>query len=208
MGFSSWYESRIMPRLITCACGQKAIARQRAQIVPLASGRVFELGCGGGLNQSFYDHTKITEFAGIEPNGALLESARAAARARGLTADIRQASGEDIPFASSSFDTVVCTYTLCSVADPARVIAEMQRVMKPDGRLLFLEHGRAPDAGVAAWQQRIEPLWRPLAGGCHLTRPVGGSLRAAGLSVEPLGQGYLPRTPRVMGWMEWGVARK
>ena len=208
MGLRNWYDDRIMPQLITCVCGQKAIAEKRAAIVPLAAGRVFEMGCGGGLNQPYYDSAKVTDFAGIDPNGRLLDAARERAHNRGWTVDIRQAWGEDVPFANGSFDTVVCTYTLCSVANPARAISEMRRLLKPGGQLLFLEHGRAPDAGVYKWQRRIEPVWRPIGGGCHLTRPIGGSLRAAGLEVEPLGQGYIERTPRPFGWMEWGVARR
>lgn len=208
MGLKRWYDDYLVPRLVARTCGQKAIARRRAAIVPLATGRVFEIGCGGGLNQAFYDRAQVSELAGIDPNPRLLAAAQGHARAQGWNADFRQAAGEDIPFPSGSFDTVVCTYTLCSVADPARVVAELKRILTPDGRLLFLEHGRAPDAGVYRWQQRIEPWWRPLGGGCHLSRPVGGGLRAAGLSVEPLGQGYLENTPRVFGWTEWGIARK
>ncbi|MEC7889877.1 MAG: class I SAM-dependent methyltransferase, partial [Pseudomonadota bacterium] len=121
---------------------------------------------------------------------------------------IRQGVGEDIPFPDGSFDTVVCTYTLCSVDDPTSVLSELRRILAQNGRLLFLEHGRAPDAAVARWQELIEPVWKPLAGGCHLTRPIGSALRAAGFAVEPLGQAYLKKAPKVMGWMEWGVARK
>ena len=208
MGLKSWYDDHLMPRLVTAACGQKAVERRRREVVPLARGRVFEIGCGGGLNQQFYDPEKITSFAGIDPHAGLLESARERARANGWEGDIRRGEGENIPFAEGAFDTVVCTYTLCSVGDQGRVLAEMRRILAPGGCVLFLEHGRAPDAGVARWQDRIEPLWKPLAGGCHLTRPVGAALRGAGFAVEPLGQAYLPRTPRVLGWMEWGVARK
>lgn len=208
MGLASWYDRHVMPRLITFACGQKGIEDRRRLVVPLARGKVFELGCGGGLNQQFYDRQAVTAFAGIDPHDSLLESARESARALGRAVDIKQGVGEEIPFSSSSFDTVVCTYTLCSVQDHARVVSELHRVLKPDGRLLFLEHGRAPDRRVAGWQERIEPLWKPLAGGCHLTRAVGGALRAGGFEVEPLGQGYLEKAPRVMGWMEWGIARK
>jgi SAM-dependent methyltransferase len=208
VGLRNWYDDRILPRLITCACGQKGIAEKRAAVVPLAEGKVFELGCGGGLNQPYYDSARVTSFSGIEPNGKLLDAARSQAHNRGWSTDIRQAWGEEIPFASGTFDTVVVTYTLCSVEHPARVVAELKRILKPDGKLLFLEHGRAPDASVYKWQRRIEPLWKPIGGGCHLTRPVGGSLRAAGLEVEPLGQGYIEKAPRPFGWMEWGVARK
>ena len=208
MGLKNWYDAHVMPRLITMACGQEGIERRRAQVVPLASGKVFELGCGGGLNQPFYDSDRVTDFSGIDPHAKLLDGARARAEARGWDADIREGIGEAIPFPDSTFDTVVCTYTLCTVDDPDQVRREMRRILKPGGILLFLEHGRAPDADVARWQDRIEPIWKPLGGGCHLTRPVGSALRGAGFDVEPLGQSYLAKTPRPFGWMEWGVARK
>lgn len=208
MGLKNWYDAHVMPRLITLACGQPGIEKRRSQLVPLAEGNVFELGCGGGLNQQFYDTGRVTSFSGIDPHEMLLDGARAQASRKGWQVDLRQGVGEAIPFNDGSFDTVVCTYTLCSVDDPGQVLSELRRILKPGGKLLFLEHGKAPDPGVARWQQRIEPMWKPLAGGCHLTRPIGSALRGAGFSVEPLGQAYLPKTPRVMGWMEWGVARR
>lgn len=208
MGFKSWYDAHIMPRMVTLACSQGQIMKRRSFIVPLASGDVFELGCGGGLNQQFYQNSLISSFAGIDPHAGLLEEARANARARGWENEIREGVGEDIPFPAGQFDTVVCTYTLCSVEDPEKVLSEIKRVLKPGGRMLFLEHGKAPDANVIKWQTRIEPFWKKLAGGCHLTRPIGSALRGAGFEVEPLGQGYIPKTPRFAGWMEWGVARK
>ena len=208
MGLRSLYDRHVMPKMVTLACGQKGIEARRRQIIPLAEGHIFELGCGGGLNQPLYDPDRVESFAGIDPNEKLLENARDRARERGWSADIREGVGEDIPFADSTFDTAVCTYTLCSVEDPAKVLGELRRILKPGGRLLFLEHGRAPDASVAKWQERIEPVWKPLAGGCHLTRPIGSALRGAGFEVEPLGQAYLDRAPKVMGWMEWGVARR
>lgn len=208
MGLGEWYDAHIMPRLITCACGTGQVLKRRSKIVPLARGDVFELGCGGGLNQQFYDVSAVKTYAGIDPHDGLLDRAREAANAKGWPADIRQGVGEDIPFASGSFDTVVCTFTLCSVEDPDRVLSEMRRILKPGGQALFLEHGRAPDAGVAKWQDRIEPVWKKLAGGCHLTRPIGSAFRGAGFEVEPLGQGYLPKTPQFAGWNEWGVARR
>lgn len=208
MGLRSWYDARVMPKVITFACGQKEISRLRAQVVPLAEGSVLEIGCGGGLNQRFYDRAKINSFCGIDPSEPLLEGARERAHELGWKADIRHGVAEAIPFPASSFDTVVCTYTLCTVHDHARAIAEMRRVLKPGGRLLFAEHGRAPDPAPAKWQDRIEPIWKPLAGGCHLTRPIGSALRGGGFAVEPIGQGYLPQTPKLMGWMEWGVARR
>ncbi|MEM6477282.1 MAG: class I SAM-dependent methyltransferase [Pseudomonadota bacterium] len=207
MGLRSWYEAQIMPRMITCACSQGQVQKRRAQVVPLAQGDVFELGCGGGINQQFYNAEQITSYAGIDPHEKLLEGAMEQAKAKGWPADIRAGVGEDIPFPDRFFDTVVCTFTLCSVDDPGQVLSEMRRILRPGGQALFLEHGRAPDADVAKWQDRIEPYWKPLAGGCHLTRPIGSAFRGAGFEVEPIGQGYLPRAPKFAMWNEWGVAR-
>ncbi len=208
MGIASWYEANIMPRLITCACSQGQVMKRRAAVVPRARGDVFELGCGGGINHAFYDPSAITSYAGIDPHEGLLDGARAAAQAKGWAADLRQGRGEAIPFADASFDCVVCTFTLCSVDDPARVMSELRRILRPGGEALFLEHGRAPDAGVRGWQERIEPVWKHLAGGCHLTRPIASALDGAGFAVETLGKGYTPKAPRFAGWMEWGIARK
>ncbi|MDP5102748.1 MAG: class I SAM-dependent methyltransferase [Erythrobacter sp.] len=208
MGLKTWYEANIMPRMITCACSQGQVMKRRAAVVPLARGDVFELGCGGGINHAFYDPSAITSYAGIDPHEGLLDGARAAAQEKGWTADLRAARGEAIPFADRSFDCVVCTFTLCSVDDPGQVLAELSRILKPGGQALFLEHGRAPDRGVRGWQERIEPVWKHLAGGCHLTRPIGAAWQAAGFAVETLGEGYTPKAPRFAGWMEWGVARK
>jgi ubiquinone/menaquinone biosynthesis C-methylase UbiE len=208
MGLTAWYEATVMPRLITCACSQGQVMQRRAAVVPRARGDVFEIGCGGGINQSLYNPAAITSYAGIDPHPGLLDSARDAARAKGWAADLRQGRGEAIPFADASFDCVVCTFTLCSVDDPAQVMRELRRILRLGGEILFLEHGRAPDSGVRGWQERIEPIWKRLAGGCHLTRPVAAALEGAGFAVERLGEGYTPRAPRFAGWMEWGVARK
>lgn len=208
MGFANWWDRHAVPRLIKIACGQGQIMKLRSGVVPLAKGRVFEIGCGGGINQEFYDVGAVTHYAGIDPGEKLLEYARAEAEKKGWEADIKAGVGEDIPFENESFDTVVCTYTMCSVEDQAQVVKEMRRILKPGGQLLFLEHGRAPDASVAKWQDRIEPIWKPIGGGCHLTRPITSAVEQGGFKVEKLGETYAPKTPRPMGWMEWGIGRK
>jgi ubiquinone/menaquinone biosynthesis C-methylase UbiE len=208
MSLKGWYEANIMPKLITCACSQGQVMKRRSAVVPMARGDVFELGCGGGINHEFYDPAAITSYAGIDPHEGLLDAARVAARDKGWAADLRQGRGEDIPFAGNSFDCVVCTFTLCSVDEPGQVMHELRRILRPGGQVLFLEHGRAPDAGVRGWQERIEPVWKRLAGGCHLSRPIASALDGAGFAVETLGEGYTPKAPRFAGWMEWGIARK
>ncbi len=208
MGMKNWYDEHIVPRLIKVACSQDAIVDRRAQVVPRARGRVFEIGCGGGLNQPLYDPGKVTGFAGIDPSGKLLDYARKEAARKGWNADIRQGFGENIPFDAEEFDTVVCTYTLCSVQDSGRVLSELRRILKPGGTLLFLEHGRAPDPKVQRWQARIEPTWKRLLGGCHLTRPISDAIRAQGFAVTPIDQGYMPKMPKFASWMEWGEAIK
>lgn len=208
MGLADLYGAKVMPKLITCACSQGQVMKRRAAVVPRAHGAVFELGCGGGINHAFYDSSAITSYAGIDPHPALLDGARAAAQAKGWQADIRQASGEAIPFDDARFDTVVCTFTLCSVAEPVQVLRELRRILRPGGTVLFCEHGAAPDPAVARWQARIEPVWKRLAGGCHLTRPISAAFADAGFAVERVGEGYTPQAPRFAGWMEWGAARK
>lgn len=208
MGFKLWYEDKVLPHLIRCCCANESVAALRAEVVPLAEGRVFELGAGGGLNQRFYDRAKVTKFVGLDPSGKLLDFARASAHDKGLEADIRQGVGEAIPFDDQDFDSVVCTFTMCSVSEQARVLAEMRRILKPGGRLLFLEHGRAPDTGVYRWQRRIEPLWKNVLGNCHLTREVAPAIERAGFVLERVEHRYMEKIPRFAGFVEWGVARK
>ena len=208
MGLKAFWDEKVVPRIIKCACASPAIMELRAGIVPQAQGRVFELGCGGGLNQQFYDPARVTGFAGLDPSDKLLDYAREAAARKGWQADLRAGVGEDIPFPDESFDTVVCTYTLCSVNDPAQVMRELHRILKPRGTLLFLEHGLSPDAGVAKWQRRIEPVWVPLMGGCHLTRPVTAPVLQQGFQLEAPGHRYMPGMPKWAAWMEWGSAVK
>ncbi len=204
---ASWWERHGVPRLIKCACSQGQIMKVRSQIVPKASGDVLELGCGGGINMEFYDPARVTSFTGLDPSPELLAMSRAVAQARGMVADIQGGFGEAMPFDDARFDTVVTTFTLCSVADQAAVLAEIRRVLKPGGTALFLEHGTAPDAGVAKWQRRIEPVWKRIGGNCHLTRPISAAYEQAGFAVDRQAAAYIPKTPRPFGWYEYGAAR-
>jgi ubiquinone/menaquinone biosynthesis C-methylase UbiE len=196
----------MVPKLIGCACAQPQIMKARSRIVPMASGDVLELGCGGGINMQFYDPVKIRSFTGLDPSPALLDASRLAAQARGMTADIRGGVGEAMPFADASFDTLLVTFTLCSVDDQRQVLSEMRRVLRPGGKALFLEHGRAPDAATQKWQKRIEPIWKRIGGNCHLTRPISGAYVDAGFRISRVDKGYMPKTPQPFGWIEWGEA--
>lgn len=204
---TSFYDRHIMPRLIGCACSTKPIMKQRAKIVPQASGKVLELGIGGGLNLGFYDPSTVESVFGVDPSEELRERAANAPRPDGLKVEVRDGRAEALPFEDASFDSIVCTFTLCSVQSPTAALAEARRVLKPGGRFLFCEHGLAPDAGVVKWQRRIEPVWKAIAGGCHLTRPVAGSIEQAGFILSKFESMYLPGTPKFAGWNEWGQAR-
>lgn len=204
---AGWWERVMVPKLIGCACAQPQIMKARSRIVPKAEGDVLELGCGGGINMAFYDTARLKSFSGVDPSAGLLDRSREAAQAIGIEADIRGGVGEAIPFASESFDTVLCTFTLCSVDDQKQVLAEMRRVLRPGGKILFLEHGSAPDEDVRKWQKRIEPIWKRIGGNCHLTRPITSAYETAGFKVSGGDKGYMPKSPRPFSWIEWGEAR-
>jgi ubiquinone/menaquinone biosynthesis C-methylase UbiE len=208
MGIGNWWDEHVVPRIVKCGCAAEGIMEMRREVVPLAAGRVFELGCGGGINQQLYNPAMVTSFAGIDPSPKLLDYARAEAAGRGWQVDIRQGFGEAIPFADDSFDAVVCTFTMCSVHDHQQSLAELRRILKPGGTFLYAEHGRSPDANVARWQERVEPVWKRLLGNCHLTRPVTKAVEAAGFRASPIARRYMKDGPRLAGWMEWGVVVK
>lgn len=201
----SFYERSILPRLIACSCGSQAISKLRAKVTPLAEGRVLEFGIGAGANLAFYDPDKVGSVMAVEPSEALRKRARAACP-DGLSLTIMNGAAEALPFDAGEFDTVVCTFTLCSVTAPETALTEARRVLKKGGRLLFCEHGLSPDAGVARWQSRWEPLWKRMAGGCHLTRPVIPPITAAGFRIVSHDSRYMRGAPKIAGWCEWGVA--
>lgn len=200
------YERWILPYLLDGACGIGPIRRQRAKIVPQASGRVLEVGIGTGLNLEHYEPDSLHSLHGLDPAVSMHRLARKRMRQAGLDVTLVPLSAESIPEPDHSFDTVVCTYTLCTIPDPMAALAEMRRVLKPDGRLLFCEHGHAPHRGVARWQTRLNRVWKPIAGGCHLDRKIPDLLAAGRFHVESLEQMYLPG-PRVLTYNYWGVAR-
>ena len=165
----------------------------RAKVVPFASGDVLELGCGAP-NLDFYNRNNVRSLSGVDPSAELLTRAKLALESKGMTANFIPGIAEALPFANNSFDCVVTTFTLCSVQDPHAALSEAKRVLKPGGRLLFVEHGRAPDTDAATWQRRLEPVWKRIAGGCHLTRPVTQAISDAGFVCNaPQGHYIWPR---------------
>jgi ubiquinone/menaquinone biosynthesis C-methylase UbiE len=203
---NGWWDRHVMPRLIGCACTQPAVMRDRAKVVPRASGDILELGCGGGTNLQFYDWSQVRTLSGVDPSPELLGRAQDALLRSGRSANFANGIAEALPFESSSFDSVVTTFTLCSVQDPTAALSEVRRVLRPGGRLIFLEHGKAPEPAAANWQNRIEPVWKHIAGGCHLTRPVTGAISDAGFVCDAPQGHYMKRTPKWLGWVEWGEA--
>ena len=168
MGFARWYDEHIVPRVIRCACSSPAIMKVREQVVPRASGKVFEIGCGGGINQRFYDPARVTGFSGMDPSSKGLDYAREAATAKGWQADIRQGFGEAIPFEDESFDCVVCTYTLCSVDNQAATVGELRRILKSSDDAEHQEEERAAEAAQRASYERSQAEARVHADAEHL----------------------------------------
>jgi ubiquinone/menaquinone biosynthesis C-methylase UbiE len=202
----NFYDRHILPRIIQCSCGAPMVMELRRAVVPEAQGEVLEIGCGGGLNFPLYRRGQVRRVTAIDPAAPMLERARRAVERSAVPVELAEAAAEALPFPAASFDSVVFTFTLCSVRDHAASLAEARRVLRPNGRLIFAEHGLAPEASVQRWQRRIEPVWSRLAGGCHLTRPVRAAIAPAGFELTSGGGRYLP-APKVFGWAEWGTAR-
>ena len=204
----SLYNKYILPKFLNCACGSKPINYQRQKVVPLAKGKVLDIGIGSGLNIPFYNSDKIDIVIGIDPSHELIELAKELANDSKASIDFVIGSAESIPYPDNFFDTVLVTYTMCTIPNVAIANKEMWRVLKDDGRLIFCEHGLAPDKKISKWQNRIDPFWGKIAGGCHLNRDIQKLITDAGFSFESLDKMYLPSTPKFAGYNYWGVSKK
>ncbi|MBI4196028.1 MAG: class I SAM-dependent methyltransferase [Betaproteobacteria bacterium] len=185
----NFYDKWILPRLTDLVMRNKDATRYRSQIVPQARGVVLEIGAGSGLNLPFYGAAVARLFA-LDPSEEMLRMARKKARAAGFPVEFLTHAGEEIPLDDRCLDMVVTTWTLCTIPDPIKALQEMRRVLKPDGTLLFAEHGLAPDANVRTWQERLNPLWGKVTGGCNLNRKMDELIRAAGFRIVELDLGY------------------
>lgn len=206
MGLKALWERRVLPTLIEKACRSSVILEERRRWIPRAEGDVLELGVGSGLNLAFYDPSKVRRVVAIDPSAPLLHKARERALAARVPVTIVAAPAERLPFDDGSFDTVVTTYTLCSVGSPGEALREARRVLRPGGRVVFVEHGAAPDPGPHRWQERITPVWRHVSGNCHLDRDVRRELADAGFAVRELDARYGDEGPRWLSFTSAGIA--
>ena len=204
MGF---YDKYVLPKVLNCTCGSKPIQYQRRKVVPLAKGVVLDVGIGSGLNIPFYDMSKIDKVLGLDPSEELNNIAKDVAEENKVNIDFMHCGAEDIPLPDNHVDTLLITYTMCTIPEVAEANREMLRVLKPGGKLIFCEHGLAPDSNIAKWQGRINPIWGKIAGGCNLNRNIPELITSAGFEIENLEQMYLPSTPRFAGYNYWGSAR-
>lgn len=201
----SFYNQHIMPRLINGVCGMSQFSDQRQKVVPLAEGLVVEVGIGSGLNLPYYDAGKVSKVIGVDPDEQMWKAGFDRVRRSAVPVERVGLSGEQIPMDKHMADTVLVTYSLCTIPDAVAALHEMRRILKPGGRLLFLEHGAAPEASVRKWQARIDPVWKWLAGGCHSGRPIPKLLEQAGWKIDEMAEGYISG-PKPLAYNYWGSA--
>lgn len=202
MGF---YAKHVLPRVVHFVCNQTPNRRQRQKVIPLAAGRVLEIGIGSGLNLEYYDPGRVERVWGLDPSPEMWALAGAKVGKLPFGVEFVQGEAQNIPLEDRSIDTVVVTYTLCTIPEAVAALGDMRRVLKPGGQLLFCEHGLAPDESVRKWQHRVNPVWRRVGGGCNLNRDIPSLLRAGGFRIRDMDTMYIP------GWKPasfnyWGTA--
>lgn len=199
------YSRYILPKVIHFTCGLKPNMRQREKVVPRAHGRVLEVGIGSGLNLPYYDSAKVSKVWGLDPAPEMTQMAKRAVRSLPFEVEFIGLPGDEIPLEDNSVDTVVVTYTLCTIPDTAPALRQISRVLRPGGELIFCEHGAAPDASVRRWQDRLNPIWKRLGGGCNLNRPIPTLIEAGGFRIKSLDTMYIIGW-RPAGFNYWGTA--
>ncbi len=199
------YERFVLPKVVHLTCSSKPIRYQRRKVVPLAKGRILEIGIGSGLNLPYYDPSKVERIWGLEPSMQMRAMAEKRVRETQFKVEFIGLSDDKIPLESDSVDTVLVTYTLCTIPDVVRALEGMRRVLKPGGELIFSEHGLAPDENVRRWQDRMNPIWKRFGGGCNLNRPIPSLIEQGGFKIKNMESMYIP------GWKPasfnyWGTA--
>jgi len=199
------YEKYILPRITDIVCSGKLITDQRRKVVPLAKGRVLEIGIGSGLNLQFYDSSNVDHIWGLDPSALMRKMAAKRALNLQFEVDFISLSGNEIPLEENSVDTVLVTYTMCTIPDLVQALSEMRRVLKPGGELIFCEHGLAPDADIRRWQKQLNPIWKRIGGGCNLNRPIPNLIEQGGFKINNLETMYIPGW-RPASYNYWGSA--
>ena len=199
------YEKYILPKITDLMCSANPISYQRKKVVPLAKGRVLEIGIGSGLNFPYYDSSNVENVWGLDPSPQMLKMAERRMVDLPFDVEFIELSGEQIPLETSSVNTVLVTYTLCTIPDVVQSLGEMRRVLSPSGELIFCEHGLAPDEGVRRWQRILNPIWKRMGGGCNLNRPIPDLIEKGGFKITSIETMYIP------GWKPtsfnyWGAA--
>jgi SAM-dependent methyltransferase len=201
-----FYKDHVYPHLVSALGNPKPIDNIRRRIVPLAQGNVLEIGVGPGVNFVHYDRAKVNKVYALEPNPGMLRRAEEQLLRTEVPIEFLDLPGERIPLPDASVDTVVTTFTLCTIPGVVEAIKGVRRVLKPTGKLIFFEHGLSPDPPVQRWQKRSEPLFRWAFEGCHVTRNIPSLIGNGGFNIEQMDSGYLPPFPKSGSYCWWGVA--
>ncbi|MDA0237045.1 MAG: class I SAM-dependent methyltransferase [Proteobacteria bacterium] len=204
----NFYEKYILPPILNCACGLSSLKSHREDIVSRAKGAVLEIGIGSSLNLDFYKQDQITEITGIDPNESLLKIAQRSNPNKTPKINLIAGISEQLPFSDRQFDSAVVTFSFCTIPNPEIAIREIKRTLKPKGLLHFCEHGISDSPHLKKWQQRIEPIWKPLAGGCHLTRDIFALIASNGFQLFDHKTIYADHVPKVVGHLYSGSAIK
>ena len=199
------YDKYVCPHLINYAMQMKPFRKQRKKVIPSASGRVLEIGIGSGLNFNYYNKENVSEVFAVEPDSILLEKAQQNAKINNINLNVQQLKAEELPFDNNSFDTIISTYTMCSIPGLSSAMSEINRVMKPNGKLLFSEHGKSPDMNVFKWQKRMNGIQKRIAGGCHLDVDIPNEIIKANFKLNKIDSMYVPG-PKFLSYHYWGVA--
>jgi len=203
----SLYEKYILPKLLDFCCGMEGFQNKRSQIVPLAHGRILEIGIGSGLNFDHYNFDKVEEIIGVDPAVSSVAMARSRSSQYNSKISFIESSAESIDLPSNTFDCVVIGYSLCTIPDPLKALAEARRLMKPEGSLFFMEHGLAPEQNIQKWQHRLTPGWKKIGGGCNLNRDIENLISTSGFQFKSLSKKYI-KGPKIAAFQYYGEAVK
>ena len=201
--FRNFYDLHICPHIIDFFMNMNIIKKQRLKVIPNAKGKVLEIGIGSGSNLEFYDQNQVEKIYALDPHPKLADMTKKKADKLGIEVDFFPVKADKIPIEDHFFDTIVCTYTLCSIEDPIKALKEIKRVLSPSGQYIFSEHGLAPEENVVLWQNRLNPIQKVIGGGCNLNRNIPNLIEESGYKIDELNQGYIPG-PKFISYHYWG----